>query len=363
MAIRPFKEFAKKGFAEIKKIQTGEKILPKTGFDFIDSHLSCILPGDVILLSSPSGTGKTTIAQKIKKNILDTSLNPEAADYVYVDYNLEMKIFNLLMRASSEILNKKKSEVLFQEFSEEEKKKISIYYETLQDDRQYIDQVPPTPNEFYNDVREFCIKHKNKSGIFFSLDHILLAKGSDKKKMLEEMAEKINQIKLEFENVYFLLISQNNRGIYSRIAEKNNMAAPNPTDVFGSSFLDQLCSFNIVLYNPFKAGIKEYMRVNPERYNYLEKYFTEEDNKGRVSFETEGLIFAHSIKTRESDSPFSDIHVIDMGFSKEQKEMLKEKPKDTPQIQMPIFKESTIEPITPFEAFGPPEDRGNDAPF
>ncbi|MFT6125775.1 MAG: hypothetical protein ACJAVA_000216 [Flavobacteriaceae bacterium] len=365
MAIRPFKEFASKGFAEIKKIQTGEKLLPKTGFDFIDDHLGCMLPGDVALLSSPSGTGKTTIAQKIKKNLLNIELNPDAANYVYVDYSLEMKVFNLLMRASAEILKKKKSEILFNEFTEEEQTKIRAYYETLQDDRQFLDQVPPTPEEFYNDAREFCIKHKDKSAIFFSFDHVLLAKGSDKKRMLEEFAEKINQLKLEFDNVYFILISQNNRQIYSRIAEKSNLAAPNPTDVFGSSFLDQLCSFNIVFYAPFKAGIKEYMKVNPTRYQHLSEYFGEEDNKGRVSFHTEGLIFAHAIKTRESDNMYKDIFVIDMELSSEEKENLKEKV-EVKSSSMPEFNEDMPKKEFVFptleEAFEN-DDKEDDPPF
>ena len=361
--IKPLKEYTKEAFVEIGKLQRGEKLLPKTGFDFIDSHLGCMLPGDVALLSSPSGTGKTTVAQKIKKNILDKEINPEADKYVYVDYSLEMKVFNLLMRASSELLKKKKSEILFNEFTEEEQVKIKEYYETLNDDRQFLSQVPPTPQEFYDEAREFLIKHSDKSAVFFSFDHVLLAKGSDKKRMLEDFCEKINQLKLEFNNVYFLLISQNNRQIYSRIAEKNNLAAPNPTDVFGSSFLDQLCSFNIVLYNPFKAGIKEYMRVNPERYFYLSDHFTDEDSKGRVSFHTEGLIFAHCIKTRESDQMYQDIYVIDMGLSKEEKEKLEEKKEIS--NTMPVFeKAEPIEPVSPLEAFGPPESNsGDDMPF
>lgn len=363
--IKPLKEYTKEAFIEIGKLQKGEKLLPKTGFDFIDSHLGCILPGDVILLSSPSGTGKTTIAQKMKKNILDIELNPEANDYVYVDYSLEMKVFNLLMRASSELLKKKKSEILFNEFTEEEKEKIQKYYDSLNDDRQFICQVPPTPEEFYSEAREFILKHKDKSAIFFSFDHVLLAKGADKKRMLEEFCEKINQLKLEFPNVYFLLISQNNRQIYSRIAEKSNLAAPNPTDVFGSSFLDQLCSFNIVLYNPFKAGIKEYMKVNPDRYDYLSDHFTEEDSKGRVSFHTEGLIFAHCIKTRESDQMYQDIYVIDMGLSNEEKKKLEEKKEVPASNAMPVFeREEPIPPISPMEAFGPIVGaETNDPPF
>lgn len=362
MAIRPLKEYTKAAFSELKKIQSGEKLLPKTGFDFIDGHLGCLLPSDVCLISSPSGTGKTTIAQKIKKNLLDVNLNPSADNYIFCDYSLEMKVFNLIMRGSAELLDKKKSEVLFNEFTDDEKLQIRSYYESLNDDRQFLSQVPPSPQEFFNEVDEFLIEHKDRDAVFINVDHVLLLKGSDKKKLLEELCEQINQLKLKHDNVYFLLISQNNRQIYTRISEKNNLAAPNPTDVFGSSFLDQLCSFNIVLYNPYKAGINLYMKVNPERYEYLSEYHSEEDSKGRVSFHTEGLIFAHCIKTRESDNPYQDIYVIDMGLSKEEKDKLKEsaEPKNNSQSSMPIFPLSEdvfkVEPITPEEAFGGPDN-------
>ena len=367
MAIEPLKNFVKKGFDDIKKLQKGEKTLPKTGFDFIDSHLGCLLPGDVTLISSPSGTGKTTVAQKIKENILNRDINPEADKYIFVDYSLEMKVFNLLMRASSDILKKKKSDILFNEFTEEEANKINEYYESLQDSRQYINQVPPTPDEFYSEAKEFLLEHKDKEAVFFSFDHVLLAKGSDKKRMLDELCEKINQLKLEFSNVYFLLISQNNRQIYSRIAEKNSLAAPNPTDVFGSSFLDQLCSFNIVLYNPFKAGIREYMKVNPDRYNYLSDYFTEPDNKGRVSFMTEGLIFAHCLKTRESDNMYEDIYVIDMELSEEELSKLRQKESASPNtIEIPNFFEEDKSKIplgTIEDAFGGANKESDPFPF
>src|SRR5690606_22369672 len=168
-------------------------------------------------------------------------------------------------------------------------------------------QTPTTPSEFYASVSEFLEEHKDRDAVFIALDHGLLMSGSDKQSVLEQLSENINQLKRRYDNVYFILLSQNNRGLLGRAVEKNNAAAPNASDVFGSSFLDQLCSFNIILYNPFKLGISQYMKVNPSRYEYLSEHFGEEDSKGRVSFETEGKIFAHVVKARESDIPFHNI--------------------------------------------------------
>lgn len=334
MNIQKLNNFTTEAFSELKKLQTHEKQLPKTGEPFIDSHLGCILPGDVILISALSGQGKTETLQRMKKKILDTSINPNADNYVFLDISLEMRVFNIILRGTSNLLKKKKSKVLFEGFTDEEKEKVKSYYETLNDDRQFISQTPTTPKEFYEGVSKFLEEHKDKEAVFVSIDHVMLLSGNNKQELLEQLCESINQLKLRYSNVYFILISQNNRSLLGRIAEKNNNASPNAADVFGSSFLDQLCSFNIILYNPYKMGIQQYMKVSPERYSYLSEYFGDEDSKGRVSFNTEGKIFVHLIKTRESDTPFNDIFVIEMDISEEDKKILEKKESS---IQVPNF--------------------------
>lgn len=324
MSIRPLKELIDDAFKDLKRLQDGDKLLPRTGEDFIDDHLGCILPGDVILLSALSGQGKTETLQRMKKNILSETVNPNAKNYIFCDFSLEMKVFNLILRGAANTTGKKKSKVLFEVFSEEEKLLVKSYYESLNDDRQFISQTPTSPKEFYDLVSEFLTTHSDKEAVFISVDHVMLLSGHDKQALLEQLCEYVNQLKLKFGNVYFILISQNNRSLLSRISEKNNNAAPNAGDVFGSSFLDQLCSFNAILYNPFKMGISQYMKVNPDRYDYLSAHFGDEDSKGKVSFNTESKIFVHLIKTRESDNPFRDIYVIEMNISEEEKAKLKE---------------------------------------
>lgn len=363
MNIVPLKKIKDDAFIELKKLQVGEKTLPKTGEDFIDSHLGCILPGDVILISALSGQGKTETLQRMKKKILSVEVNKDAMNYVFLDVSLEMKLFNIILRGLSNVIDKKKSKILFEEFTEEEKEKAKKYYETLDDDRQYISQTPTTPLEFYNGTKTFLEEHSDKEAVFIALDHVLLMSGSNKQEVLEQLCEHINQLKLSFSNAYFILISQNNRGLLGRIAEKNNNAAPNAGDVFGSSFLDQLCSFNIILYNPFKMGIEQYMKVNPNRYEYLSEHFGEEDSKGRVSFNTQGKIFVHMIKTRESDNNYSNLFVIEMDSQPEIKEpegkLSKNPVFDKPD---PIF-DSEKYKVSPEDAFGEPNKKVDDRPF
>lgn len=369
MEIKRLREHTTQAFEYLKKLQTGEKRLPRTGEEFIDSHLGSILPGDVILISALSGQGKTETLQRMKKKILSKEVNPDSDSYIFLDISLEMKVFNLILRASSQLLNKKKSQVIFEEFTAEEKIKVKEYYESLNDDRQYLCQSATSPKEFYDGVSKFLDEHVDKEAVFISLDHVMLLSGHDKQQLLEQLCEYINQLKLKYHNVYFILISQNNRSLLSRISEKNNNSAPNAGDVFGSSFLDQLCSFNIILYNPFKMGISQYMKVSPDRYDYLSEHFGEEDSKGKVSFNTTSKIFVHLIKTRESDNPFRDIYVINMDISEEDKKSLStpsHRAATTPTFtNIPTF-DTTIPPIqyeNLSEAFGNTTVEKDDSPF
>lgn len=365
MEIKRLGDVARDAFKELKKLQTGERLLPKTGEEFIDSHINCILPGDVILISALSGQGKTETLQRMKRKILSKEVNPHADNYVFLDVSLEMKVFNLVLRAVANKTKKLKAKIISEEFTEEEKAIVKELYDSMNDDRQYITQTPTKSKEFYDRACEFLEEHKDKDAVFIALDHVMLLSGSDKQALLEELSEHINQLKLKFGNVYFILISQNNRSLLGRVAERNNNAAPNAGDVFGSSFLDQLCSWNIILYDAYRMGISEYMKVNPDRYEYLEKYFTDEDSNGKVSFNTEGLIFVHMIKTRESDTPYSNIFVIEKDGKKP--EVDKPKEKGLSGMAAPIFnKPSEVKPNFDLQAaFGSPEEleEDNDAPF
>tara|TARA_R110000772_G_scaffold68118_4_gene150922 strand:+ start:15444 stop:16508 length:1065 start_codon:yes stop_codon:yes gene_type:complete len=353
---------------DLKKIQSGEVKLVKTGEEMIDSHIGGLLPSDVILLSGGSGDGKSETLFRMKAKILDTSINVEADQYLFLDMSLEMKLFNIVLRGVSRETGKRKTDILIEEFSEEDKKKVNEYYLNMQDERQYVVQTPTTPLDFYDSCRAFLETHKDKKAIFITADHMLLFKGKDKQGVMEEVVEYVNQLKLEFNNVYFILLSQLNRNILGRIAEKNSMAAPNVSDMFGSSFMDQICSYNIMLYDPYRKGIMQYMKINPERYSYLSDHFGDEDSKGKISFNTAGKIFYHVVKTRESDNPYSNIFIKDKDLSQEQRDALKDSvPSNKSKTTKPIFDDEKPQPIKPNynldEAFGPPDEDDDSNPF
>lgn len=364
MAIRPIRELANEAFAELKDIQTGKKLLVKTGDPLIDDHIGGLLPGDAVIISGLSGHGKSEFLFRKREAILSVEVNPDAMEYVWLNYNLEVKILNVVLRALHRKLKKKKQSILFNEFTEEEAALANEYFIMLQDDRQYIEQEQTTSSDFYNNTRAFLLEHKDKKAVHVSFDHAALNADKDTQKGVEEIVRAANKLKLEFGNAYFWIVSQLNRTILGRVGEKNNASAPNAGDIYLSSTMDFIASYNIIVFNANKVGIEQFMKVSAERYDYLEEHFGEKDSKGRVSFETAGKLFFKVIKTRESDVIWKDLYIIDMDLTKEEVDKLKssDEVEGLPN-NMPEFERlPPVNPMSPMEAFGSSADRP-DAPF
>jgi replicative DNA helicase len=311
MEIKQINGLVKDAFVELKKFQSGEKQLVKTGYECIDSHIGGLLNGDILLISALSGHGKSEMLFRMKKNILDLNVNSEAEDYVFLDISLEMKVFNIVLRGIHREMNKSKKKILFEEFTEEEKEIAKKCYESMKDERQFISQSPTSPDQFYKGCKEFLDGMVDKKAVFVAIDHVLLISGGDKKKALEDVVEYMNRLKLDYENVYFIMLSQMNRSIMGRISEKNNAAIPNPGDLYGSEFMTQITSYSIALFNPYKVGIDEYIKVNTSRYEYLAEHFVSEKGS-KASFDTIGKLFYHVLKVREGEAVFKDLFIEEM---------------------------------------------------
>lgn len=352
MQIRPLKEVTEEAFKELKKLQTGQKKLVKVGFDSVDSHIGGLLNGDILLFSGLSGHGKSETLFELKDNVLNTAINPDAMDYVFLDISLEMKVFNIILRGLHRRMTKSKKDILFTEFSDEEKSICKQYFESTQDDRQFISQSPSTPDELYKHLKVFLAEHTNKKAIFVAIDHILLLNGADKKGVIDNTMEYLNQLKLEFDNVYFIVISQLNRSVLARVAEKNNMASPTSADLYGSEFMQQAASYSVIVFNPFKVGIQQFMKVNSEFYDYLSEHFGDEDSRsGKISFNTIGKLFHIVTKVREGEAVFKDIFIKNMRMEADTRLKLENRalsPTSTPAFPtIPIFNQTTTDSTLP----------------
>lgn len=320
---------AEEAFAELKEIQEGKKKLAKTGQEFIDSHIGGVLPSDVILIGAPSGVGKTQMMYDIFEKYLDEDVNPDAKDYATLEFSLEMLFISKILRESHSLLKKKKSEILSEVFKGEEREIIAAYYNALKDGRRFLVEDSINSLDFYELCRNFCEVNKDKKKLLIGLDHVLLVQKFEKSEdPLERLATYINMLRKEFKNVNFILLSQLNRSYLSDVGERSNLMVPTVSTIYGSSHFEFLASFIYVILNPFKMGVNEYLKVSETRYEHLADFATAPDAKGKVSFDTLGNLFIHTLKTRESDNPYLNLHIKKMDLSEEQLSKMRQEQED-----------------------------------
>lgn len=366
-------KLAKKAFSYLNKLQTGEKSIIKTGQDFIDCHIDGLLPSDVIVYAANSGVGKTKLLYDTLDLMLDEKVNPNASTIKSLEYSLEMRFLNRILRDTNKKTGKKKSQILQEKFTEEEQDIVRRYYEGLKDDRRFVCEESITTDEFYKMTQDFCKLNKDASAIIISLDHVLLLKKENKSDdPLETLTAYINQLRKEFDNVYFILLSQFNRSSFLNISDKNNDMIPRASMIYGSSHFEFLSAYIVGIVDPFKLGVNEFLKVNKDRYDWLEDFMTDEDDKGKVSFHSLGNMFYFVMKTRESDNPYKNLFIRKMELTEEQLEKMKSEVKESPsEIQIPTLRPKQTEEndyaalptLTPEDAFGPPTDESDDPPF
>lgn len=327
--IRSAGSLAEEAFKELKEIQKGEKPLIKTGQPFIDIHVGGMLPSDLVIYSGGSGSGKTQMLYDTLDKILDENVNPLAKDYVTLEFSLEMLFISKILRDTHSLLKKKKTDIILEEFNEDERVLVAGYYKALQDGRRYVVEESINTMDFYNITKGFCEEFKDKEKIVITLDHTLLVQKYEKNEdAMERLTAHINVLRKEFKNINFIILSQLNRGYLANVAEKSNLMIPTVSMIYGSSHFEFLASFIYVILNPFKMGINEYLKVHEDRYPYLKDYMTTPDAKGKVSFNTLGNLFIHTLKTRESDTPYSNIHIQKMDLSDDQLSKMKQEQSD-----------------------------------
>lgn len=339
--VKGVKELSAKAIRRLYNYQTGRENLVLTGREYIDKHLGGLLPGDCVTIFAPSGVGKTEEFFKIFKNFLDVDINPNAKNYVSLEFNLEMQYFNLFLRDASKKFRKKKTDILSKEFTEEEKALVREYHESLSDDRRFIVEESVTTKEMFDIMDSFFKKNKDKEAILVGIDHVGLVLQSEKgEDSLEKITTSINILKKRYNNVYFVLLTQINRSYYATESrERSNNNVPTTSMIYGASHFEYLSSYVIAIVNPFKTfGIREYMKVKPDRHKNLEDFETEMDKKGFISYDAIGNLFYHILKVRDSDYIFDNLHIEKMDLSDSQIEMMRKSVEETKEeIEVPIF--------------------------
>jgi hypothetical protein len=311
MQIIKYKDLAKEAFKTIKDYQNGKKKVVKLGVSYFDD-LFPVTNGSVITFSASSGVGKSFMLGMFKSNILDKDINPQSDNYVLLDISLEMRVMSLILRDLSKGLNKSKKDILLKRYTETELEQVKkIYEKIIGDERVYYSQESITPSTFFQACDKFLGEHKDKESVIITLDHIALTgsdKGDSRNSAIEKMNERINDLKMKYENVIFIILSQMNSDSNKRIAEKSIQSHPRDTDLYYSNFTFQISDYVAVMVSPYRMGINEYSKLYMDRYPNLQECFLLADDKGRASLKTNGVNYVHLLKCREAEQPYIDIY-------------------------------------------------------
>ena len=341
MNIRTYKEVLKNGIAEIQSFQNKDKLPINTGYDMFE----LLVPGSVVTIAGPSFTGKTIFLNDLKKNIMSVEYNALATNFVWLSNSLEMTTLMNTLRDLSFKLNKSKKEILTTFFNEYEKELVNNYFREQGDGRFFINEDPPTPDEFEAGVGSFLEKHKDKDLVVVDFDHTGLTKGRGKKEVMDAIYQIQNRFKKVYPNSLFIDVSQFNRESLGRTLEKDEVMKPRRSDLYQSDELFQVSDVVICLSIPYKLGIEQYRLVSPTFYDYLGAHFGDFNTKRtKVSFQTYGRIFFEKLKDRFTEGISSRDTFIKVIEEDNRPEGERSNAKEV--VKKPRFKDEEVKVIT-----------------
>lgn len=295
MLIRPLSKIVKEGIEEIKSYQKKDKMDINTGFEMFEF----LTPGSVVTIAGPSFTGKTIFLNRLKRNIMSKQYNRKADNFVWLSNSLEMTNLMNTLRDLSFRLKKSKKDILLNEFTQEEQVIVNQYFLDLNDGRFFVNEDPPTPEQYEGAIEEFLEKYKDKDLVVIDYDHTGLTVGQNKKGVMDLVYQIQNRLKKKYPNSLFINVSQFNRESLGRTEEKSEAMKPKRSDLYQSDELFQVSDVVICLSIPYKQGIEQYRLVSPHFYDYLADHFGEFNTKRtKVSFMTFGRIFFEKLKDR-----------------------------------------------------------------
>lgn len=323
---KKYSERVKEAVDYILDVREGKIVPVKTGRPWLDDVFP-LLNRSVVTIGAGSGVGKSYELMRLMDNVLNKEINPSADNFAWLNFSLEMKVESLALRSLSKDMKVRKTEILYGDLSDEQLEEFDkLTLQMEEDDRTYIIQDPTSPQQFREDCEDFLEVHKDKESVFISLDHIALFgsdSGENRNQTIENAVMHINDIKLKYHNVIFIILTQLNRDREKRLMDKNIMSQPKSSDLYYSEFIFQVSDYVYIMVNAMKDKLTEYSYVIAEMYPHLEDYFLEIDKKGRTSLETIGVIYYHILKFRDADyGDFIDIYAEEI-FVKN-KEVLRE---------------------------------------
>lgn len=295
--LRTSRSVMSEAYSEILSRQRHEFEPAKTGYKYLDDALlGGLFPQKVVTIGARPSTGKSFVTQKICETLMDVSVNPQAGEYLLVNFEFEMVAVDLLSRKIMRELKKPVSSFMTSRQTGEEDRRIREIAESGMARNVLYVMKPVTVRELEAIIGYVAERNEDKKLVMFKIDHIALVsrEGGDAKKVMDSALSVINNAKLRYKNVSFIIVSQFNREIEGRRNPKEH--EPRMSDFYQSDELSQLSTVMVGLNNPRRMGYDKYMLFPASWYPSLDRFKTQ----NKTSFQTEGLIFHHLLKVRDT---------------------------------------------------------------
>lgn len=302
---RTARQVAEEAYENILRYQNREYEPAKTCYSYLnEAMLGGLYPQNVMAIGARPGVGKSYVTQKIIESVMDVTENPQAGSYLLVNCEFEMTGLDLLTRKISREIKKPVKNILLEKPVSEEDKRIREIVESEKKENVIYIPRPITVEELNMAIDHIMRRNAHRRLVIWKIDHIMLIKrnGGDPKKTMDSAIAVINDAKLKYGNLSFIIDSQFNRDIEGRRMPKEH--EPRLSDFYMSDELGQLCSTMIGLNNPRRMGYDSYMTFPESWYKSLDAFKTQ----NKKSFRTEGLLFHHVLKVRQmrlEDLPYS----------------------------------------------------------
>lgn len=349
----------------INKFQTGEIKPISVGIPHLDKVLmGGLLPSTILGIVARSQNGKSYDLERIQRHLLDTQ-----EDVVIVNCNWELTFFKILVRDICQRTGKTMDEVLFNNPTEEELKKLGEICKIHRNENIYYQNEPVNAKQFAVDIDSIIQQYPGKKIVVSidNLENVLDEKGSQKTAM-DALLYEINRLKGLHPYICFIILNQMNDNYILR-ADNIKSQRPIESDVYGSGQLLKLCDVLYIKMLPWRLGIREkFMVFGKDSYAWIEDYKIYADNGNTASFEPLGVAYYFYLKRRNADiKDIQDVFAERIFKSDELKNKFPTtksiNTSSTPLFTTPTFERESIVPLGNLnDAFGSPLEN-IDEPF
>lgn len=337
MALYKSTELTNKTVSVITKFQSGEITPISTGIPHLDKVLmGGLLPGTIVGIVARSQHGKSYDLERIQRHLLTNN-----KDIVILSGNYELSFFKILVRDICQRTGKSMEEVLFNNPSIEDLKKMKDICDSHRNDDVYYQNEPVSPDTFFDDVKSLIDRYPEKKIVVTvdNLENILDTKGSQKSSQ-DAFLTKINILKDMHPFICFIILNQMNDNYIMR-KEDIKKQRPLESDVYGSGQLMKLCDVLYIKILPWRLNIQDkFMVFNENSYEWLNEFKVPQGSGSVASFDPIGISYVFYLKRRNADIKDVQDVFAERIFKRRETNFKIDTPVSVPTTKPPVFDSS-----------------------